>query len=70
MADFQNKHGGARQGAGGPSGPRLKTATEKVEVRVSTGEKEALKRRAAARKMTVSEYIKVMCLSGKEDCDV
>ena len=63
-------HGGARQGAGAPEGSRPGTATERHEIRLTTHEKQVLRRRAAARGMTVSEFIKVQCLSGKEDCDV
>lgn len=59
-------HGGARIGAGGPPGKRLKSATEKIELRVTEHEKKVFKERAAAKNMSVSEFIKTMCLSGRE----
>jgi len=70
MTIYQNfTQGGTRQGAGAPEGSRPGTATEKAEIRLTTHEKQVLRRRVTARGMSISEFIKVQCLSGKEDCD-
>lgn len=67
MTKFQNfTHGGKRQGAGGPSGKRPKSATEKIELRVTEHEKKVFQDRAKAGNMSVSEYIKLMCISGSD----
>lgn len=60
-----NQHGGNRQGAGGPPGPRLNTATTHIQVRLTEHEKSVFKARSAALGLTISEYVKLRCISGK-----
>jgi len=58
--------GGVRKGAGGPKGPRPKTATEVIQIRVSRHEKQCIEDRAARRGVSVTEYIKTCTLEGRE----
>jgi hypothetical protein len=60
-----NKHGGARPGAGGPEGQRPGTACKVLQIRVTAHERQVFKERATAAGLTVSEYVKMMCISGK-----
>jgi hypothetical protein len=70
-------HGGKRKGAGGPKGPRPKTATGVIQIRVSPHEKSVIEERASRRGMSVTEFIKVNTMTGKacrwtrerDDCD-
>jgi len=61
------KHGGKRTGSGGPKGPRPKTATDVIQIRVSPHEKQCIEERAARRGMSVTEYIKSCTLMGRDD---
>lgn len=56
--------GGARKGAGRPPGAMSDTATEKIDIRVTMHEKQAIQARAAARGMSVKEYILTCTLMG------
>jgi len=59
--------GGARKGAGRPSGTsKDDTADSQLQIRVTTHEKEEFRRRAFRRKMSISEYVKDRCISGIE----
>ena len=57
-------HGGKRKGAGCPVGSHSDSATLKVEVRVTKHEKAVFQARAAALGLSVSEYVKLCCISG------
>lgn len=59
-------HGGKRKGAGGPKGPRPKTATAVIQIRVSPHEKKCIEDRAARLNMSVTEFIKDRTLSGRD----
>jgi hypothetical protein len=50
-------HGGKRPGAGGPPGPRPGSATEWLQIRVTSGMKDDLKKRAAAQGVSISKYV-------------
>ena len=59
--------GGARKGAGRPEGTRKADSRNlHVKVRVTGKEKAALLERAAAAGQSMSEYLLVSALSGKE----
>lgn len=59
-----NNHGGARKGAGGPKGQQKEEiANFKIEVRMTVEEKSFVKEKADALRMTVSEYVKMHCIS-------
>ena len=60
-------HGGKRKGAGGPKGPRPKTATGVIQIRVSPHEKSVIEERAARRGVSVTEFIKTCTLAGRND---
>ena len=60
-------HGGKRSGTGGPKGRRPKTATCVIQIRVSPKEKQCIEDRAARRKMTRTEFIKICTLTGTDD---
>ena len=58
--------GGARKGAGRPTGSKKDDSRNlHVKVRVTGKEKAEIQRRAANRKVSVSEYLLVCALSGK-----
>lgn len=59
-------HGGKRKGAGGPKGPRPKTATDVIQIRVSPHEKQCIEDRAARRGVSVTEFIKERTLMGRD----
>jgi hypothetical protein len=59
-------HGGKRSGAGGPKGPRPKTATDVIQIRVAPSEKKVIEERAARRGMSVTEYIKDRTMMGRD----
>ena len=61
--------GGKRKGAGGPKGPRPRSATKVIQIRVSPHEKQVLQDRAARRGMSVTEFIKGRTLAGRDDED-
>ena len=59
--------GGKREGAGAPKGPRVNSATTWLQIRVNTQEKQAIKDRAVMRGVSVSEFVKICTLSGKDE---
>lgn len=64
IADVKSWRGAQR--CWGPKGPRHKTATGVIQVRVSPHEKQCIEDRVARRKMSVAEFIKDRTLMGRD----
>lgn len=68
MGGFGSGHGsgGKREGSGRPASV-LASPRENIMIRVSSKEKEMFKRRAAQAGLSVTEFIKMRCISGEDE---